>query len=76
MKRVYIKWTDAHTYDGWSSLEDALKALSEPYICETLGWLIGENEDAYFVSHTFNQIAVMGCVNIPKGMVIEFTELR
>jgi hypothetical protein len=74
MRQVYIKWIDAHTYDGWSSIDEAIGALSEPYVCETVGWLIKETEEAYFVCHTKNEIAVCGCINIPKGMVREFCD--
>jgi hypothetical protein len=44
---VKVAWHDHGTIDGWTDIDELIK--KESYVCETLGYYIGQNSKAIFV---------------------------
>ena len=67
MKIVHIKWVDSYTQAGWVNESQLDKT---PLICETVGFLVGENKHSLKVAlnHTCNDnYKPYGeVINIPK----------
>lgn len=69
MKRVYIEWYDAYERYGWLRTDDAIEDCNPMMICKTTGWLVDENEKRIIVSHSYNEICVMGSLHIPVACI-------
>ena len=41
MKRVWVKWRDAATYNMWVNIQDAKE--SKPRICQACGFLVSQD---------------------------------
>jgi len=70
MRKVYIKWEDIFSHDPWTPIQEAISMMSEPCICETIGYILFENKDAIVICNTQNtESQVCGLIRIPKGCI-------
>ena len=69
-KKVTVMWYDAHSNDGWKSLDNALGIASEMLLCETTGYQLLKTKELIVVSHTVaiekdGTVSVLGHLHIP-----------
>lgn len=66
-KVVHIQWVDAVGQLGWMKTEH----VAPIPLCNTVGYLIGENKDMLTVSATTCDVLdnFSGCITIPKKMI-------
>jgi hypothetical protein len=70
MKKVYIEWNDAWSYDPWTSNKDAVEICSKMMLCKTIGWVLDQTADFIIICHSYNdELQVTGCLNIPMSCV-------
>ena len=65
---VFIVWHDAHAEHTWTSLEEL---GSEPYVVETIGWLIPDAKRGHVViaQSIGSDDGMDSVLSIPVGMV-------
>jgi hypothetical protein len=63
-KIVYVEWVDAVADVGW---EDTVKTEIHP--CSSIGWLIGETDDAICLANTVSMEASNARIHIPKAWI-------
>jgi hypothetical protein len=72
MKLVYVKWEDPFSHDPWTNIPELVKMLSEPCICETIGYIVHETRKYIIIANTHNsERQVCGSIRIPKGCIKE-----
>lgn len=71
---VYVEWTDAWSEDGWKEVAEvhANKATAK---CETIGYLVREEEEFIYIASTISQTQVACCMVVPKNMIKVLTHL-
>ena len=80
-KLVYVEWTDAHSSDRWSTIEDALGTMTDMMHCKTVGWLLCKDKDFVLVANTMAWEGepvptACGTMHIPKGGITEIKEFN
>lgn len=72
---IHVEWVDATTSDGWESFEASLlHAVSKT--CETIGFLLKQDEKEIVVCHTIDQDCdTNGRIAIPIAFVRGITEM-
>lgn len=77
--RVEVRWIDSGAWyeDGWQS-RDTIVAKSSLSEASTVGWLMEEDEDTYYVASTYDPVneKFYGVQLIHKPAVTVFTRLR
>jgi hypothetical protein len=77
LKLYHVIWRDAFTEeDIW---HDAESIKSEDYICETVGFLIEDNNKPNYItiaSTATHDEYFCSVINIPKSMIIKKTALK
>ena len=68
-KPVFIRWHDAQSHDGWSTI-DAILAERRAEV-RTLGFLVAQDEHFYYVANSVNAADNACVMEIPIGCVIE-----
>lgn len=79
MKRVEIIWKDITSDDGWHSQDELDKFINDDIDTVTqVGYLLEEDENQVVLidSHFLGKDLFGGIHKIPKGCIIEMTELR
>lgn len=76
MKIVKIIWVDAESHNEWVEVKD----LVDPSTCTTVGFLIKETEEFYYIAATVSiegeAIHTNNRILIPKVWIKEFTEIK
>lgn len=69
---VYIRWYDHHSFvdQGWHQFDEFVGQA--PVDVETLGFLVGETKDQYYVVHNYHRETFSGCMSILKKAVLQF----
>ena len=78
MKRVEVTWKDITSDgDGWHSMDEIDKFLSENNIVKTLGYIYEEDEDQVVIldSYFIHKELLGGIHRIPKGCILDIKEL-
>ncbi len=82
MKLVMIEWMDAHSGNGWQSIEEIRKSC-EPVYCRSVGWLASEkNGHKVIVPHISGEkngdimIHGRGDLTIPTKAILKITILK
>ena len=71
MKTVLIKWLDSKSGSNeWEYIEE-LESL-EPIICESLGFLLEDNEKYKTLASTKSGSQVWGRITIPTCSIVNF----
>jgi len=79
MKMIYVKWRDAHHSNSKWSRGEILDDWNNPYILETMGWLIETNlkdEIALAMESINSGKSFRVITGIPKKYIIEMKELK
>ena len=81
MKKARITWYDAIACSGWRS-KKYVSSLKLPKI-NTIGWVIKEDKEAVWVSHSVDPIMsdetddwCNGYIAIPRGMISKISYFR
>lgn len=76
MKIVKVTWIDAESHNEWVEVKD----LVDPSICTTVGFLVKETEEFYYIAATVSlegeAIHTNNRILIPKVWIKEFTEIK
>lgn len=72
-KLVKIEWTDAWSVDSWKTIAEL--ANEESWHCTTIGLLVHETAEFYYVTHTISGDEICCTIVIPKGMVTSLTDI-
>ena len=73
MKIVRVEWRDSNTLHGWQYGEQETELAK----CETIGFLIKEDDDKLVVAQTVSSYgAQMGITVIAKGCIKSIKEMR
>lgn len=77
MRQVYVAWVDSANLfqDRWAKESD-LDDYDEETICETLGFLVKENDHSYFVAGSRAPDEIGSVMQIPKIAVKELRDIR
>lgn len=69
---LYVKWVDSANLfeDRWARPED-LDAHDEVTFCETVGWLVAENEWALYVAGSLSPEEIGSVMQIPRVAVVK-----
>ena len=70
-ERIYIKWVDTYTQDGWKSF-DEMREISESLYCRTNAWFVSQTKDFIVVCHTIGKTKeeeMMGKLVLPKRCI-------
>lgn len=73
-KIVKVDWTDAWSEDGWK----AIKSLPENKAgakVKTIGWLVNEDDEFYYIANSVSAQEVACTIIIPKPMVTNYEEI-
>jgi len=74
LKLVYVQWLDAINDDGdWVSKKHVEKL--PPVKCETVGWVIDEDDSYITLVQTISEEQMAGRFTILKGMITNRKEL-
>lgn len=74
-KLVRVKWRDACSYTSWAPLE--YLAEREPLDCESIGYLIRQDDNCLTVVPTTNKNDEgTDCMTIPAPWVVSVQELQ
>jgi hypothetical protein len=65
---VHIEWADATTHNAWIDLSDIQKEVGT-YSTTTVGFLMKEDEESYYLASTYHENLCNAQITIPKGMV-------
>ena len=69
-----IRWLDHAGSGGWTEKSDFLEA---PIECRSIGWLVREDKQRYFLVNTLSSDAGQGgCSEILKATVTRFKVIR
>ena len=73
-----ITWEDAHMEQDWQELKDSIPyLLNLSKVCETVGWVIGEDDDHIAVAQTISEDEMTcGRIVIPTRSILYFEELK
>lgn len=74
-KAVYIEWVDINSDGGpWVDLPDTLR----PSHCQTIAWLLSQQEDSVNISATVSESQALQTISIPLGCIkrMEFITLE
>jgi hypothetical protein len=79
-KKVEVFWRDAFTIDGWHSLADVNKKVTEGADCQTVGYLIQDTQDWLVVAATVGRdisedCEIGSCWIIPRGMITKMVDI-
>ena len=75
-KPVLILWRDACVHPGWHNLEDLEDMFkSENHAMETIGYLVGENDESVFIANAVGKVRVSDVLQIAKNMITDRFEL-
>ena len=70
---VWVEWVDSNQRHGWHSPEDVQPDKME---CITLGFLVGESEDAVQIADSVSALGSAGCiVTIPRCAITKLCEV-
>ena len=74
---VEVCWTDAHSLDPWTNVEELIDQLPlEGLPCRTYGVVIAANENGMMISGSINGAACVGASwFVPRGMITQVTTL-
>jgi len=67
MKQVKIVWLDACSQSGWENRNEQI--LPELIECQTLGFVVAENDQAIKVAQTINHDQYNATISIPKSQI-------
>lgn len=65
---VEILWLDATTHNQWIDIEDIQKEVGVD-LTTTIGFLVKEDNTAYYVASTIHECMTNAQITLPKGMV-------
>jgi len=69
MKKVYLKWRDSTSWNGWHNLPLTDYKIVE---IETIGFVIKETKNKIVIAHSISsENHVNGILAIPKGVIIK-----
>ena len=65
---VWVEWLDATTHNMWVEIADIQKEVSVD-LTTTVGFLVMEDEQAYYIASTVHECMTNAQITLPKGMV-------
>jgi hypothetical protein len=65
---VCIDWKDATTHNDWLDIKDLQKEVGV-YTTLTVGFLLKEDDEAFYIASTYFEDMCNAQITIPKGMV-------
>jgi hypothetical protein len=73
-KVVKAEWTDAWSEDGWKDIKK-LPENSKDAKVSTIGWLVNEDEEFYYIANSVSAQQVACTMVIPKSMTHSIVEI-
>jgi len=69
---VYVKWVDSCNLflDRWATPDD-LDDHDEETICETIGFLVAENDHSLYIAGSLAPVEIGSVMQIPRVAVVE-----
>ena len=78
MKRIHVRWYDAHEIAGWKHVDDLPECL--PDMVETFGYLVKRSPAgimvASHVSYSGDSVAACSTMFIPISAILEATIIK
>lgn len=71
---IWIQWADA--YGSGGAWENAADVRAEVLICETVGFLLDEDDKVVCVAQTIHEDGIYNSFCIPKGMIIDRRDIE
>jgi hypothetical protein len=73
---VWVRWVDSANlfHDRWAS-PDRLDDCDDEVVCETLGWVVGENDHSVFVAGSIAPAEIGSVMQIPRAAIKEQWEI-
>jgi hypothetical protein len=65
---VFIQWHDATTHNEWVDIADLKKEIGV-LPTTTVGFLVKEDDEAYYIASTVHDDMTNAQITLPKGMV-------
>ena len=63
---VLIDWEDHMGYEAWGEPEEILKKLEKKAMCRTIGWLIKEDKEHFYVASSLSDPQIGSVMKIIK----------